>query len=89
MKSWVGTGEEGGQERVCIVCVLNARVFVLHKELTFCRICRNALKIVTCTLKRSDKASFLLGNELWEEHFESLLVLVNYNGDMGEEKIVI
>ena len=23
-----------------------------------------------------DKASFVLGNELWEEHFESLLTLV-------------
>ena len=63
--------------RECLSCI------VLHKELTFCRRCRNALKIVTCTLKLRQS----LGNELWEE---SLLVLVkeyNYNRDMGEEKI--
>ena len=37
-----------------------------------------------------DKSSFALGNELWEEHFESLLALVkayNYHRHMGGTKI--
>ena len=34
-----------------------------------------------------DKSSFILGNELWEEHFESLLVLVKaYIIDIWEER---
>ena len=52
-----GLNEElgkGGQERVCCVG-MSVRVFVMHcgnvqhivlLELTFCRICRNALEIV-------------------------------------------
>ena len=35
-----------------------------------------------------DKSSFVLGNELWEEHFESLLALVKvYHRHMGGTKI--
>ena len=35
-----------------------------------------------------DKSSFVLGNELWEEHFESLLALVKtYIRHMGGTKI--
>ena len=34
-----------------------------------------------------DKSSFVLGNELWEEHFESLLALVKaYIIDIWEER---
>ena len=34
-----------------------------------------------------DKSSFVLGNELWEEHFESLLALVKaYITDIWEER---
>ena len=36
-----------------------------------------------------DKSSFILGNELWEEHFESLLALVKaYIIDIWEERDV-
>ena len=39
------------------------------------------------TMSSLDKSSFLLGNELWEEHFESLLALVKaYIIDIWEER---
>ena len=38
-------------------------------------------------LKLWDQSSFILGNELWEEHFESLLALVKaYIIDIWEER---
>ena len=39
------------------------------------------------TMSSLDKSSFVLGNELWEEHFESLLALVKaYIIDIWEER---
>ena len=39
------------------------------------------------TMSSLDKSSFILGNELWEEHFESLLALVKaYIIDIWEER---
>ena len=64
------------------LCVGNVRVLVMYcgnvqhivvLKLTFCKICGNALEI---HFEGSDKATFVLGNELWEEHYESLLGLV-------------
>ena len=81
MKSCVGTGEGRARKSVCCVgmSVRECCGNVQHIELTFCRICRNALEIVFLhfeTMNRSDKASFVFRSELWEEHSEFLLALV-------------
>ena len=63
---------------------MSVRVLVIHcgivqynivvLELNCCSSCRQALEVVMSSL---DKASFILGNEVWEKHFEILLTLLN------------
>ena len=80
MKSWVGTGE--GKARKSVLCG-NECKRVSH-TLWDCRSIR-APKLQAGlggsyarfeAMRSLDKSSFVLGNELWEEHFESLLALV-------------
>ena len=39
-------------------------------------VCHVLLECPTIIMNSSDKASFVLGSELWEEYFESFLALV-------------
>ena len=72
-------GRHRGGKGVCCVG-MNVRVFVMYcenvqhivlLELTFCRICRNALEIVLKLWIVQTKPH----SSLWEEHFESLVAL--------------
>ena len=80
MKSCVGTGE--GRTRKSVCCVrMSVRVLVLHCGIVQYSVLE--LNLLQASLGGSyayamrslDKSSFVLGNELWEEHFESLLAL--------------
>ena len=92
MKSWVGTGE--GRTRKSVCCVrMSVGVLVLHcgivqysvLELNLLQASLGGSYACFEAMQSLDKSSFVLGNELWEEHFESLLALVKaYIIDIGE-----
>ena len=87
MKSWVGIGEGRARKSVCCART-SVTVFVIHcgivqhievLELNFLLKFQASLGGSYARfepMSSLDKSSFILGNELWEEHFESLLALV-------------
>ena len=77
-------GRHRGRESVCCAG-MSVRVLVIHCgivqhiELNFFLKLQASLGGSYArfeTMSSLDKSSFILGNELWEEHFESLLALV-------------
>ena len=97
MKSWVGIEE--GRARKSVLC--GDECESVSHTLWDCSAYRSIRAQFLLKLKASlggsyarfeamsslDKSSFVLGNELWEEHFESLLALVKaYIIDIWEER---
>ena len=78
MKSRVGTGE--GTARKSVLC---GDEWTLWDGRAYGSIRAQFLLKLLVSLGGSyaslDKSSFVLGNELWDEHFESLLALVKAN----------
>ena len=94
MKSWVGIGE--GRVRKSVLCGDECES-VSHTLWAYTSMRAQFLLKLKASLGGSyarfetmsslDKSSFVLGNELWEEHFESLLALVKaYIIDIWEER---
>ena len=76
-----------GDECECLSCIVGVSSIYRADFLQNLRECLGDSFSHFEAMNSSDNASFVLGSELWEEHFESLLAIVKQYHNVGRRYI--